>query len=411
MKIRVWLSAVCLAAASLGAAAQQRLALGELVERLLEVNYALRIDELSVEVARNNVTPAPFLPSLTASARQNQQLEDGTTDVFGATATLSWRLFDGGAMFYRYDRSKAALTSAELAAYAKTEAAVGDLVAQYHYIVALAKRVELGEQTVRVSRERYSVALAKYQLEAASGLEMRLAKTDLNADSSSLIGMRQALDAAYIELNGMLNFDRTLRGYVSDTIAMDSIPSYNELRELCATHNTQVLLARNGQQISALELRAARAARYPTLDFGAAANGSWAAPGANRGYGSWGFTVGATLFNGMEVTRQIKNAKVEERRTELNAASVENNVMTSFHDQYLRYRNNLQLIGLENENASAMELNLSVAMERYRLEDLSGIDFRNIQLQYLSARERQITTVYQAKASEIGLLVLAGALL
>lgn len=416
MKIQKICFSFLVAAFPFGVAAQGRLALDSLVGRLMEVNYAVQLSAVSVEVAKNNVTAAPFLPTLDATARQNQTLGDKSANALGVGATLSWRLFDGGAMFYRYNRSKTELTAAELSAYSTLEQLTGDLVARYYYVVALIKRVELGEQTVRVSRERYATALAKYELKSASGLEMRLAKTDLNADSSSLITMRQALDAAYIELNGMLNFDRGRRAYVRDTIRMEALPPYELLRAQCLSQNTQILRAQNGIRLSELDLRTARAARYPTLDFSGGVSGAWAAGVPAQKWdqtlgGTWGFTMGATLFNGMEVTRRIKNAKLEQQRSELSAESVANDVATAFADQYLRYTNNLQLIDFENENASAMELNLSVALDRYRLGELSGIDFRNIQLQYLSARERQITTVYQTKASEVGLLELSGSLL
>lgn len=416
MKLRKIYLSLVVAALPFGVAAQQRLGLDTLVGRLVEVNYAVQLSAVSVEVAKNNITAAPFLPTLAATARQNQELGTKPANTLGAGLNLSWRLFDGGAMFHRYNRTKTELTGAELTAYGTLEQLTGDLVAQYNYIVALAKRVEVGEQTVRVSRERYATALAKYDLKSMSGLEMRLAKTDLNADSSSLISMRQTLDAAYIELNGLLNFDRTRRGYVHDTIKMEALPPYDLLRELCMTQNTQILRAQNGIRLSELDLRTARAARYPTLDFASGFAGAWASGVPAREWstgvsGTWGFTMGATLFNGMEVTRKIKNAKLEQHRAELSSESVTNDVVTAFHDQYLRYTNNLQLIDLENENSEAMELNLSVAMDRYRLGDLSGIDFRNIQLQYLSARERQITTIYQTKASEVGLLELSGSLL
>ena len=77
---------------------------------------------------------------------------------------------------------------------------------------------------------------------------------------------------------------------------------------------------------------------------------------------------------------------------------------------YINYLNNLQLIDFERENADVARMNLEAAMLRYKVGDLSGIDFRNIQQQYLEAVDRKIDVIYQAKISEVSLLTLAGQL-
>lgn len=403
-------------ASTQGQQKSQRKTLDELIERLLTVNYSLLASENTVEIAKNNVTAAPFLPSLTANARQNQAFGNLSNNSLNAGVQLSWRMFDGGAMFYQYSRSKEALTSTELQFYAKIEDLVGNLIAQYNYIISLKSRVELGEKTLKLSQERYNEALAKYQIGSSSGLDMQLAKTDLNADSSSLINAYQMLDIAYINLAGLLNLDFKDKGYIQDSIKINTIPPYEELRQTIEKQNTQILLSSSGVELSELDLKTAIAARYPTLDFGAAANlgltntlpaSSWRS--ANNG--SWGFTISANIFNGNEVSRKIRNARLDRKNAELERQNTMNNILTAFNDQYLRYTNSLQLVIFENQNAETMALNLEVAMERYRLGDLSGIDFRTIQLQYLSAIERQISTKYQAKLSEIELMVLSGALL
>lgn len=411
------LVALIITLATLSAAAQQqRMTLDDLIGRLVRVNYTLLQSENRLQIAKNNVTAAPFLPTLSATAVQRQTLGATSTNALSVGAQLSWRMFDGGAMFYQYSRSKEVLGQAELQFYAQLEQLTADLIAQYNYIISLKNRVELGERTVNLSKERYNEALSKYELKSASGLEMRLAKTDLNADSSSLITMREALDVAYIQMAGMLNMDYATRGYVNDSIVMDAMPGFSELMGQTTLSNTQILLSRRGARISELDTKTARAARYPTLDFGASATGGLnaAVPASSwndASGGSWGFSIGANIFNGSEVTRRIKNAKLEQQNAELEVKSVENQVLTAFNEQYLRYRNNLQLIDFESENAAAMALNLEVAMMRYKLGDLSGIDFRNIQLQYLTAQERRISTLYQAKLSQIELMLLCGALL
>ena len=54
--------------------------------------------------------------------------------------------------------------------------------------------------------------------------------------------------------------------------------------------------------------------------------------------------------------------------------------------------------------------NFEVAMERYRLRELSGIELREAQVSLLTAEERLLTTEYNIKLCEISLLQLSGRL-
>ena len=74
------------------------------------------------------------------------------------------------------------------------------------------------------------------------------------------------------------------------------------------------------------------------------------------------------------------------------------------------YSNNLRLIDFEEESRESAYLNLEAAMEKYRLGSLSGIEFRDYQLSYLDASNRKMNTLYQAKVSEITLMLMAGKL-
>jgi hypothetical protein len=54
--------------------------------------------------------------------------------------------------------------------------------------------------------------------------------------------------------------------------------------------------------------------------------------------------------------------------------------------------------------------NYSIAMERYRLGDLPGIELREAQNSLLAAEERLLQAAYNTKLCEISLLQLSGQL-
>ena len=65
---------------------------------------------------------------------------------------------------------------------------------------------------------------------------------------------------------------------------------------------------------------------------------------------------------------------------------------------------NLNLIRLEEQNLSVARENLEIALERYKLGDLSGLDLREVQKSLLDAEERLILVRYQTKVAEISLM-------
>ena len=77
-------------------------------------------------------------------------------------------------------------------------------------------------------------------------------------------------------------------------------------------------------------------------------------------------------------------------------------------DQWMAYENYLNLWELEKSNLVAAGENYAIALERYRLGQLSGIQLREAQNSLLNAEERRSIAEYATKLCEISLLQLSG---
>jgi outer membrane protein TolC len=89
---------------------------------------------------------------------------------------------------------------------------------------------------------------------------------------------------------------------------------------------------------------------------------------------------------------------------------LENEVLGDITLLYNTYENNILLIAFEQESASVAQTSLDIAMARYRLGNLAGLEFRDYQKNYLDAVDRQWNAMYLAKTSEISLRLMAGEL-
>lgn len=408
--------------------AQQLVTLDSCIARALEANYSIKIIRNQQKQAENNVNYAPFLPSLGANAGQKQNITDSKvvtngedrgvnasrSDALSAGIALNWRLFDGLEMFMTHDRYREMVVIGELNTKAAIENLIVEVSSSYYNVLRQHSKLDAAKHSLALSGTRYAEAHDKYVLGVLSGLEMQQAKVDLNADSSNYMKQRELLKSAYISLNTIMNADLHQHMYIKDTIRLREPLVYQELYNNTLQFNTTLQIGRRDQRVSELDMKIARAALFPKLDFDAGYNYSRtkspeAVTSLSRSNGPyWGFSLNIDIFNRLENRRKIKNAKLDIENAELSYREAELQVKADLAQLYNTYENNLQIVTFEHENEKIAFDNLDAALEKYKLGSLSGIEFREVQRSYIDAVDREVSAVYQAKISELSLLLISG---
>lgn len=413
---------------SLPVQAQEKITLEDCIGKALEANYSIKMVRNQEKIAENNANYAPFLPTVALDAEQNQRLTDSKTrvggevdetsglasDAYSAGVSLNWRLFDGMSMFTTYTKYQEMLAIGELNTQMSMENLVVNVSEAYYNVIVQHSKLDAAKHSLALSSERFNEAHDKYVLGVLSGLELQQAKIDLNADSSKYMKQKELLKSAYISLNMIMNSDLQRAMYVQDTIVLQSPLVYEELYHNTLAMNTTLLIARKDQKISALDVRIARSALFPTLDFNTGYNYSrTTTPAANTSLNRsngfyWGFALKMNVFNRTENIRKIRNAKLEQENVEWSYRDVELQTLADLAQLYNTYENNLQIVNFENESAEVAFENLDAALEKYKLGTLSGIEFREFQRSYIDAVDRKLSAIYQAKVSELSLLLISG---
>lgn len=418
---------------SLGVKAQDiaPISLSQLIDLGLESNPQVQIMINRSEMARNNHSYQPFLPSVRGTGRYNKsrteskitlaqgegvtrQFRDARSENLNGGINLSWRLFDGLAMFASFNRTAWNLSLSEMQTRRTVEDLVVNISNQYYRIVVQQHRVDAAHQLMNLSRERFRIITEKVNIGTASGMDLQQARLDFNADSSYYVRQTESLRNAYVRLNRLVNQDLSNSMYVSDTISL-GLPLVQDDLELMALENNSLLAASTlGINISQEELRLAAAARYPTLDFvtGYSYNRSESPASVTTFNQSKGFNYGLeasmNIFNGSQVNRAIKNARIEIENRELTYEDAKLQVFSELATLYNTYINNLLMVDFERQNVEVSRNNLNLALERYELGVLSGLGFREFQLSYINAVDRSLDAMYQSKVLELSLLVLSG---
>jgi len=400
------------------------------IDHALYANYSIKIARNELKILQNNITLAPFLPTLSAGATQRQNRSwnkdydnsgaiiegDSKGDNYGLNANLSWTIFDGLKMFATKEMQQVLLSQGELTFKSNIQNLVADVIHQYYLIVRMQYQEKLLQEYVSISKIRHEQALIRYMIGRDSGLEYKQAKIYLNNDSTSLLVQQENLMNAYVELYRMMNVPLNSSYAIKDTILKGRVESMESLKEKMMEKNLWLQRVKAGEELSELDLKIVRSERYPKLAFSAGYNMTQATgryfpqkfdetQGAN-----WGFTLSVPIFNGGETNRKIRNAKISRENAALSVAQAEQTLHAQLTKLYNTYENNLRLIEFEEESTEAAYFNLEAAMEKYRLGALSGIEFREIQTSYLNASVSKFNAQYNAKILELDLYVLAGEL-
>jgi outer membrane protein TolC len=221
---------------------------------------------------------------------------------------------------------------------------------------------------------------------------------------------------AQIQLNELMAVqDLAIEFITRDSdIVVDPSLIYEKLLEETLDKNTSLLISKSNKTISEYDYKLAVSRSYPYLNltsgysynfntFSSSSVKNQTTNGLN-----YGLTMGLTLFDGMNQRRNIRNSSIELQNRELRYLELEQGVRADLIAIYSGYSNNLRLITLEEQNLETATENLAIAMERYKLGSLSGIDLREVQKSLLDAKESLLSIQYQAKVAEISLLLISG---
>ncbi|OFY52237.1 MAG: hypothetical protein A2Y87_12375 [Bacteroidetes bacterium RBG_13_46_8] len=265
-----------------------------------------------------------------------------------------------------------------------------------------------------LSKERLRITEEKYRIGFESKLSYQLARVEFNTDSSYYMQQVQTLESARIQLNRVLALDPDTVLLIEDTIGIEYGLLYEDMLHQTLNNNAELLIARQKQTLSELDRKLILSKLYPVLRLSGGYNFTKSEAQAgilleNRQSGwNYGATLSYPILDRLEVHRQNKNAKLDIENARLELAYLEQDVLSNLSEIYLAYQQTLRLVDLEKQNLSVARDNLDIAMERFRLGNLSGIEMREIGRNYLDAEDRLLNAQYQAKLAEISLKQISG---
>ena len=420
---------------SISVKAQEVLTVSEAIELALENNYGIKIASNNNRIAENNtsVLNSGYLPTLTGNAGATYNidnteaqftdgrvtnLEGAESSRYNASLNLNYTLFDGLGRHYDYKRLKEQYQLSELEARETIENTIFQLFTVYYNVAQISENVDALEQTLSISKDR--IVRAQYQFDYGQSTKLGVlnAQVDINNDSINVINSKQQLKNTKRDLNVVLGNTYGNEFRVDTLVNFKIDISKQDLFDKMKANNVSLLQIEKNIAINEFTIKANKSGYLPTVGltgtYGWNKNNnnaaSFVAVSTNTGL-SGGVNLSWSLFDGGRTITQVKNAKINLENQQLQKESVLINVERDFNNAWDDYQNKLTIFRVQEENILTSKNNFDRTQEKFKLGQVTSIEFRQAQLNLLNAELSRNQAKYQAKIAELNLLLLSGELL
>lgn len=421
---------------SAGLQAQEKmLTKSEAVQLALENNYGIKISNNNLKIAENNkgIMNTGFLPTLTGNAGGTYNLDyteaefsngnitnltGAESNRYNASLNLNYTLFDGLGRHYNYQQLKEQYNLSELQARETIEKTIFQLFTVYYNVAKLTENVTLLHQSLDISKDRLTRVEYQFDYGQNTKLDILNAEVDVNNDSINLLNTKQVLINAKRDLYVVLGKNE-LPHFTVDTLVNFSLAlSKERLNELVKNKNVTLKQMESNIAVSDFQLKSNRSGYLPSIgligSYGWNKNNNNAASflltSTNTGF-SGGLNLTWSLFNGGRTRTLVQNAKINLENQQLFKEQTELEIDRNFNNAWEDYQNKLFVLQTQVKNVQTNTNNFNRTEERYKLGQVTSIEFRQAQLNLINAISDKNAAKYDAKLAELQLMQLSGQLL
>lgn len=208
-------------------------------------------------------------------------------------------------------------------------------------------------------------------------------------------------------MNQLLIRDLQTDFSVTDTIIVDESLLLSEVINKAQSQNPAILSSVINKRLAELNLKQVKSTRYPQVNLtsGYAIGNSRTPNGFTKTQNTNGFNYGATasinIFNGFNQWRRERNAKLQINNSELTISQTKLNIEAQISDLFVTYLSGIDLTKLTRENVAIAKRNLEISLDKYKLGNITPLEIREAERNYLDAQTRFFGAQYQSKTAEI----------
>ena len=399
----------------------------------LEKNFSILIVKNQQEIAKaqNNMGNAGMSPTVSlngnlnlANVNSHQEFNTGViqdkngaqSNNTGASANLSWMVFDGLKMFAIKKRLNQNEQLSSILLKQQMENTVYDIISTYYSVVKIVELIKAAKQNLSIYEERKKIAKLKLDIGSDSQVDFLLSQSDENKAKSAIIQLQLQLLTAKIKLNTLINKPVDADFETTDSIVVNYNPNIDELKKDVVKSNSSILMSKQNELIIEQSIKEARAANLPFVQLNGAYNFTRSQSQAGQVYLSkqlglnGGLTAGWLLFNGTKNSKLVKERNILYLNQKYTTEQMQLQVDGQVYNSYKTFILNKQIVELEKQNLIDSKSVLNVSLERYRIGKANLLETIETQKNLEEAQVRYIEALYAIKIAETDLLRVNGSL-
>ena len=412
---------------------QSKLTLQDAINIALKNSYDIQLAKNNVDITtiNNNIGIAGGLPTITATANDNEQLtninqkfSDATrnakqsnvaSNVLTANVTGSLLLFNG----YRVMATKSRLEQLQLQSQTllnlQIQSAIASVMTKYYDVVRQQGYLKTIAQSIEVSKQRLSILQTRKDIGLSNNADLFQAQLDVNVLVQQQQQQQLIIALAKTDLLDLMSVKSDSAIVINDTIIVNNNISLDEIKA-SIKNNPQIIAAEQQIKINSILEKETAALRYPTVraNTGFNFNNNKTEGGftlLNQSYGPFiGLNLAIPLYNGGVVKRQEKIANINTKSATARRDILLLDFEASVVRNYQSFTSTLQQLKTEQENYQLSIKLLDLVLQRFQLGQATIIDVKQAQQSFENEGYRLINLSYAAKAAEINLKQIANQL-
>jgi len=413
--------------------AQEELTISSAIKKTLENNLDIEVSENFKRIAKNNssILNNNYLPNIQLGSEINTNiqsieietpsgisgtLDDTQTDNSSAVLSIDYNIIDASGRKYNYKKSKELYSKSNLEVQEIIENTILQLFTVFFEVGRLSEEKEILKNSLDISKRRYERRLLEFEYGQTNNLEVLNAEVDVNSDSINLLNTSKKLFNAKSDLNLIMNVDLESEFNINTNIDFLAQDEINSIFSNDINKNTRLLIVEKDIAISNLDKKIAKSSYLPTV--GLIGSYGWNESINDNPYAFYnksisdGFSAGINIrwdiFRGGKKIIANKNAEISQENSELIKKKTVLELKKELRNAYQTHLNNLFILEVQRKNLNTNKNNFDRNIERYKIGQVSSIEFRRAQLNLLNAELSKSSAKYQAKISEAYFLKISG---
>ena len=403
---------------------QEVLTLEKAISIGMENNFSIKIDEKNIEIAETNNTwvNSGKTPTIDLNAGFNNSLTNNNNPAsflqgtfyngsLNASLNGNWVIYNGGRFKINKQQLELAVSQQRLARATGIHDLLRDIYQQYYTVIFQQEQLEVLNQIFGLSKDRLRYENIRKEYGQSNSYNLIQFQSAVVTDSVSIIQQEQNIKVAKRNLYQTLNIIGFENYQFEETLEVRPDPINEEaLRTVLSEESYTLKSLEMLGNLNRLNTEFTKISRKPILSV----NG-------NLGYSRTGFkffaddpttgdpfdfvqsnifTGGANLalnynlYDGGKQKNDIEAAKLQEEIDQLTFLEAKANLSNQLDILLDNYQNQVELLALTDTQIEIARQNIELTEERFKAGQLSSLDFRNVQIQYLNAAFNKISAIF-----------------